>query len=271
MSVVKPAIQFPVLIAYLEGANNYTWLHFRDGEKKLLAKPISYLEEQPELIDFIRIHKTVLVNPICVERLLEPPRPKSAGAVQLERGVVLPVSRRRWSQVEALLPSKLVRVPSLRSRLVTINPVVAPALPVPPPLRSVIVVTDNALSSLLIGEIAAQNWPRCTIHPLEAGTSLPALLGQLQPDELPVFVLLDARTARQERLNTLHLLKADDRLSWIPVVLLVASTDEAIREGYHRQANSVIAVGQEHTQFVETIKRIGHFWLETAALPGVNA
>ena len=52
MSVIKPALQHPERIAYFAGANNYCWIHFRDGEKKLLAKPISYLESQ--LPDFIR-------------------------------------------------------------------------------------------------------------------------------------------------------------------------------------------------------------------------
>lgn len=264
MSVVKPAIQFPVLIAYLAGSNNYTWLHFRNGDKQLLAKPISYLEVQPELTDFIRIHKTMLINPICVVRLLEPPRPKTAGAVELEGGVVLPVSRRRWGEVAALFPDLLTALPSLRSRVVTVQPV---APPEPSALPSIVVVTDNALSALLVQEVADQYWPGSTVHIRAEALPLTATLEQVEPADLPVFIMLDARTARQERLNALQHLKKNSRLSWIPVVLLVGSADEIIREGYYRQANSVIIVGPDHTHFVQIIKRIGQFWLETAALP----
>ncbi len=268
MSVVKPAIQYPVLIAYLEGASNYTWLHFRNGEKQLLAKPISYLEAQPELVDFVRIHKTVLINPVCVERLLPPPRPKMAGTVQLLGGVLLPVSRRRWPSVAAQFQSKLMSMPRLRSRLVTLHRPLAP-VPMPDPARaqSIMVVTDNALSALLMTEVTSQQWPGCRVRVVSQDIPLLDLLRQLPQRDLPVLLVLDARTARQERLDTLQRLKQTADLGWIPVVLLVAATDEAIYDGYYRHANSVIALGREHTQFVQTIKRVGQFWLETAALP----
>lgn len=270
MSVVKPAIQYPILIAYLEGANNYTWLHFRDGEKQLLAKPISYLELQPELVDFVRIHKTILVNPICVEQLVEPPRPKMAAAVQLEGGLTLPVSRRRWVRVATLLQTKLPPPVSLRSRVITVHRAPAPvpvALPDPPP-RSVMAVTSSASSALLLTEIASQQWPHCTLHIVPEAKLLPDLLQRLAKTELPVLLLLDARTARQEQLNALQRIKQTDELCWIPIVLFLASTDNAVRDGYLRQANSVITIGRDHAQFVRALRRVGQFWLETAALPG---
>lgn len=270
MSVVKPAIQYPVLIAYLEGASNYTWLHFRDGDKQLLAKSISYLEKTPELTGFVRAHKTILLNPACVERLVAPPRPKMAGMAVLATGELLPVSRRRWNEVVTLLSFGGVVPPVLRTRSTTEpHP---PALVTAPDRispRSVVAVTDSPSSALLLHETADRRWPQCTFHVRDEALSLPDLLGQLPKSELPVLLLLDARTARQEHLNALRQIKRNDQLRRIPVILLVSPTDKAVYDGYQSLANSVITVSGQHTQFVQTIERVGRFWLETAVLPGM--
>ncbi len=263
MSVIKPAIQYPVLIAYLSGANNYTWLTFRNGEKQLLAKPISYLEEQ--LTGFIRIHKTTLINPACVEKLHYPPRQKMAGAVELEGGLVLPVSRRRWNLVAEQLEPQLTF--HSHEPVSAASPLPTVSSPVIPNQQAVVAVTDDSLSQLLLQQIIGQKWPQYTLHVMAKGTSLPTLFEQLPEHELPVLVLLDARTATLERLHTLERLKQHDKLCRIPVVLLVSATDKAVTNGYQRRANSVICLPGDHAAFSETIERVGQFWLQTASLP----
>ena len=259
MSVIKPAIQYPVLIAYLSGANNYTWLIFRNGEKKLLAKPISYLEEQ--LTGFVRIHKMTLVNPECVQQLHYPPRPKMTGSVELEGGVMLPVSRRRWNQVAE----------QLHPHLLTIDGPITGSASVSTDLSGqpgVMAVTDDAMSRLLLQQIFARKWPQYPLHILAQGDKLMALFEQLPQAELPALVLLDARTATLEQLRTLERLKEDQQLRRIPVLLLVSDMNRAVATGYQRRANSVISLpGGSHAAFTETIERIGQFWLQTASLP----
>lgn len=260
MSIIKPAIQYPVLIAYLSGANNYTWLIFRNGEKKLLAKPISYLEEQ--LAGFIRIHKTTLINPDCVEQLHHPPRPKMAGAVQLEGGVVLPVSRRRWSRVSEQLHLQFADHASR-----ALSPALVPVSTAATARKGIVAVTDDDVSRLLLRRIFEQKWPYHPLHVLAQRDNITPLFEQLPEAKLPVLIVLDARTATPERLRTLERLKEHRQLRQIPVVLLVSATGRAVVNGYQRRANSVICLPDDHAAFSEAIERIGQFWLQTAALP----
>lgn len=93
MPFITQLLEHPSLLAYFSGTNNYTWLQFRNGERRLLAKPLTYFEER--LPAFIRVHKTALVNPSCVTGVQHPARTKMPGYVQMYDGAELPVSRRR--------------------------------------------------------------------------------------------------------------------------------------------------------------------------------
>ncbi|NID11216.1 LytTR family DNA-binding domain-containing protein [Fibrivirga algicola] len=268
MSVVKPAIRHPALIAYLAGANNYTWLHFRNGEKKMLAKPISYLETQ--LPDFIRVHKTALVNPACVEKLQQPPRQRMAGSVQLEGGIVLPVSRRRWREVAlALEPYLFPEVAEVAKNKPAVNetlPGSKPKVETRPTTRSVILVTEES-NTLPIKWALESRWSQYVLHTLNQSSHLPNVLSLLASDELPTLIILDARTLTLERLNTLQLLKQHDHFGHIPVVVVVPPADETIADSYRRRANSVISLSDTQPPLAPTIDRICQFWLRTAALP----
>ena len=266
MSVVKPAIRHPALIAYLAGANNYTWLHFRNGEKKMLAKPISYLETQ--LIGFVRVHKTALVNPACVEKLQQPPRQRMAGSVQLEGGVVLPVSRRRWRDVATALqpflsPEETPATPDQPE----VDQLGVPGLPLPNiTTRSVILVSEEG-NTMPIKWALESRWSQYELHTFTQSSNLPTILSLLTPDELPTLIILDARTLTLERLNTLQLLKQHPQFGQIPVIMVVLPADETIADCYRRGANSVISLADNHPPLAPVIDRICQFWLRTAALP----
>ena len=263
MSVIKPAIRHPSLIAYLSGANNYTWLHFRNGEKKMLAKPISFLETQ--LTDFVRVHKTALVNPACVEKIQHPPRQRMAGSVQLEGGVELPVSRRRWREVvEALNP--YLQPGNVPSDGVPVRLVPATTSTTTGTVRSLILVTeDTGLPT--IKEAMEAKWPQYVLHGQAKSSLLPSVLSLLSADELPTLIMLDARTATLERLNTLEQLKNHPTFGQIPVILLLLPADDTITGGYQRRANSVIVLPDSQTPLTPTLERICEFWLHIAALP----
>lgn len=267
MSVIQSAIQDPLLIDYLSGANNYTWLCFRNGEKKLLAKPISYLEGK--LPSFVRIHKTALINPNSVKKLEHPPRKKMAGAVHLESGVVLPVSRRRWSQVvDALQPSTLIPADTGSTTSTLLETELLPdATLVIEPERSISLVTDDQQSAEELKKLIENQWPRFIVHILHQSALLPVLLDQLPEQEQPAFVLLDARSFTAERFKTLQQLKEDKSLCRIPVILLVGQSDKLVISGYREGANSVIALPARNPQLANAVERICKFWLQTASLP----
>ena len=266
MSVIKPAIH-PEQIAYLAGANNYCWIYFRNGEKKLLAKPISYLESK--LPNFVRVHKTILLNPAYVKRLDHPPSNKMAGKVQLDSGEVFPVSRRRWSQVNDSLQTRLTQVSS------TVEVVNLPGVPDSPEVAqphnvstcSLFFITDDDEKAEQAKQIINIKWPDYQLYTNKKSTILADLLKQLPEREHPTLILLDARTKTMEHLHTLRHLKGDNRLGHIPVILLVSPTDQLIIDGYRSQANSVIPMPAEYVLFKQTIERVCRFWLNIVKLP----
>jgi len=270
MSVIKPILQHPESIVYFLGANNYCWLYFRNGEKKLLAKPISYLESK--LPDFIRVHKTALINPAYVKTLNRPAHQKMSGTIQLENGDIVPVSRRRWQFVFELIE----RYRSTgNSAEVTSG---APAVSIPRqvvnqpegPLQTIILITDDGQNGQLVKQTIESKWPHYQLHYARQSTHLPDLFGQLPQHEYPILLLLDARTTSLERLHTLQRLKKDPRLCRIPAILLVSPTNQSVTDGYQRQANSVISIPEGERSFTQAIERICQFWLRTAALPGTG-
>lgn len=270
MSVIKPAIEHPEQIAYFSGANNYCWVYFRNGEKRLLAKPISYLEGKLPM--FVRVHKTVLVNPAYVKSLYQPPRKKMAGKVYLDSGEVFPVSRRRWPQVAEALQNLYTSEPADHEPDDPINvqaEAVAPKEARLPntPRPTVLLVTDDQQNTVLAEQIIRKKWPGCPFYTAQDSKLLPDWLRDLPKQEYPTLVLLDARTLTLERLHTLRRLKADEQLNRIPVVLLVLPTEQRVNEGYQLQANSVITMPVGYRLFSQTVERICQFWLHTVTLP----
>lgn len=263
MSVIKPTLQFPERIAYLSGANNYCWVCFQDGERKLLAKPISYLEQM--LPHFLRIHKTTLINPTYIKRFEEPPRRKMSGKVFLENGEAFSVSRRRWQQIFETIQEQLAdKAPK--------------AEPTPP--ASVIVrktpaktqqgiwlVTHHKELNALTAYILQQQWPEYGLHAVPQSTYLPDILHEMPERDYPTLLLLDARTATLERLHTLQRLKEDAQLCRIPIILLVSATDQEVIRGYQYQANSVVSLPTGFDQLDQIVERICQFWLKVVVLP----
>lgn len=264
MSVIKPILQQPDQIAYFSGANNYCWTYFRDGGKKLLAKPISYIEDQ--LPAFIRVHKTALVNPTYVTKLYQPPRKKMSGKIYLDGGEVLPVSRRRWDYVVKSLENY-----TLSAQANEESSVLAATQPSRSPsktnLLSVYMLTTHEGSHKLAQKVFQKSWPDYQFHTTDHSVSLPHMLEMLSETELPTLLLLDARTATRERLSTLHQLKASAKLRSIPVILFVLPTDQAVIDGYMHQANSVISAASGHGLSDDILERICQFWLHMVRLP----
>lgn len=269
MSVIKPALQHPDQIAYFLGANNYCWLHFRNGEKKLLAKPISYLESK--LPDFIRVHKTALINPSYIKSLQEPPRRKMAGTVCLDNGELFPVSRRRWTQVVESLQNHTDLCNGSGVKRVLVGSSVSDSNQVAEsagnPSYSILLITDDEQNAVLTEEIVKKRWPDCQFNMRLKSAILPDLLKQLPEQEHPILILLDARTTTMERLRTLQRLKEDIQLKHIPIVLLALPTDQTVTYGYQQKANSVITMPTGYRLFSQIIERICQFWLNTVILP----
>jgi two-component system LytT family response regulator len=83
-------------ITHLEGEGNYTYIHTRQGKKHLVSKTLKVVMEILQA-DFIRIHKSFIINPVHVAAQLEPDR------LLLSCGRKVPIARRRMREIQELL------------------------------------------------------------------------------------------------------------------------------------------------------------------------
>ena len=82
-----------------------------------------------------------------------------------------------------------------------------------------------------------------------------------QANPRPGLILLDINLPKLNGLDVLKVIKKDDKLMKIPVVMLtVSKRDEDIIKGYGCGCNSFIQKPVESGKFVEVIKQIGLYW-----------
>ena len=62
----------PDEILLLQADVNYTVVHFKNGEKFIVATPLKSLQSRLEPFNFYRTHKSFLVNLNCVKHFSEP-------------------------------------------------------------------------------------------------------------------------------------------------------------------------------------------------------
>lgn len=248
MSLIVNALRHPILISHLTGANNYSYIHFRNGEQLMISKSLRFLEKK--LPYFIRVHKTALINPDCLKEIISPPHAKTSGSVVLEDGKTIPVSRRQWSVLtQKIQPNEKVVQPE----------------------RSIALISSDTTKALLMRQLIADHWPQTLLHVIENGSMLPHLLLSLTEADRPALILIDLRQATPSRLNLLQELKETPQLQWVPVVLLVSpgANLNVTGSGYALQANSAVVVSDNNSQFVAIMEHICHYWLTMAALPRV--
>ncbi|MDZ4822330.1 MAG: LytTR family DNA-binding domain-containing protein [Flavobacteriales bacterium] len=81
-------------IVHLEAENNCTMLFFRDGTKYLDTKTLKIFEETLPDDDFMRIHKSHIVNMNCISEYLS----HDGGLAVMKDGYHVPVSRNKLSE-----------------------------------------------------------------------------------------------------------------------------------------------------------------------------
>lgn len=78
----------------------------------------------------------------------------------------------------------------------------------------------------------------------------------------PKVVLLDMKLPRLDGLEVLRRIKADERTSAIPVVMMSSSREERdVAESYRLGVNSYIVKPVDFDQFAEAIRKVGHYWV----------
>ncbi len=78
-------------IVFCQGEANYTHIHLNDGKKLLVSKPLIEIEEILSGFEFIRTHKTYVINKKHVSSFIK----SDGGYLKMNNGTSIPVSRRK--------------------------------------------------------------------------------------------------------------------------------------------------------------------------------
>ena len=84
----------------------------------------------------------------------------------------------------------------------------------------------------------------------------------------PGLVLLDLNMPGMDGRKTLEVIKMDDALKRLPVIILTTSADERdIQACYQAGANTYVQKPVSFDGLIEAIKRLKSYWFEIALLP----
>jgi|SRR5579859_6043603 len=85
---------------------------------------------------------------------------------------------------------------------------------------------------------------------------------------LPTLVILDLKLPKLDGLGVLRALRADERTSLIPVVILTSSKEEQdLIHSYSLGANSYVRKPVDFAEFQEAVRVLGIYWLMTNQPP----
>jgi CheY-like chemotaxis protein len=140
---------------------------------------------------------------------------------------------------------------------------------------SILLVEDNEGDILLTLEAFSELNVRTSINVVRDGADALAFLrkeGKYAACEVPRLILLDINMPGMNGIELLEHIKSDELLKRIPVLMLTTSSSSAdIRACYDRSANCFITKPIDFGKFLEVVRSIERFWLNTAQLPGAAA
>lgn len=82
-----------------------------------------------------------------------------------------------------------------------------------------------------------------------------------RPAGNPAVVLLDLKMPRVDGLEVLRIVRADESLSAVPVVMLTSSTEERdLVESYALGVNAYVVKPVAFSDFLDAVRNLGLFW-----------
>jgi CheY-like chemotaxis protein len=77
----------------------------------------------------------------------------------------------------------------------------------------------------------------------------------------PIFVLLDIKMPKVNGLEVLRIIKAEENLKIIPVVMLTSSRETPdLAECYKNGVNAYVVKPVDFAEFIKAVKHLGIFW-----------
>ena len=135
----------------------------------------------------------------------------------------------------------------------------------------ILLVEDNPGDIRLTQEVLKDGKIHNHLSIAEDGVQALAFLQQQPPyDDAPHpdLILLDLNLPKKGGQEVLEVIKADQRLRRIPVIILTTSlAEEDIVRAYNLHANCYIVKPINLDQFIKVVKSIEEFWLTIVKLP----
>ena len=135
----------------------------------------------------------------------------------------------------------------------------------------ILLVEDNPGDVRLMMEALKEGKLFCNTHVVGDGEE--ALQYLYQEDRYadaprPDLILLDLNLPKKDGREVLKVVKSDDRLRSIPVVVLTTSTaEEDVFRSYNLQANCYVTKPVDMDQFIKLVQSIEDFWFTIVKLP----
>ncbi len=135
----------------------------------------------------------------------------------------------------------------------------------------VLLVEDNPGDVRLTREALKDGKVWNNLHVVEDGEAAIAYARHAPPYAdmpRPDLILLDLNLPKRDGREVLAMLKADEDLRRIPVVVLTTSSAEQdILKAYNLNANCYITKPVDFDQFIGVVKAVEEFWLTIVKLP----
>jgi CheY-like chemotaxis protein len=135
----------------------------------------------------------------------------------------------------------------------------------------ILLVEDNPADVLLTQEAFEEaDFPYHLHHARDGVEALAFLRREPHYADVPRpdVVLMDLNMPRMSGLEVLDILKLDEELRSIPVIVLTTSRAESdIWRSYNLHANAYIPKPVSIGDFVEVVRSLGNFWFKRVALP----
>jgi CheY-like chemotaxis protein len=131
----------------------------------------------------------------------------------------------------------------------------------------ILLIEDDPADAMLIREALHENAMARAVTQVEDGV---AALEHLRDPAYgrPDLIVLDLNMPRMNGREVLDVLKNDDELKTIPVVVLSTSgAPEDVSGAYRRHANAYVTKPVSFDDFVHIVKTIDAFFLDTAVKP----
>ncbi len=135
----------------------------------------------------------------------------------------------------------------------------------------ILMVEDNPGDVRLTREALSSGKVRNQLHVVEDGVAALDYLYRRGPYECvnrPDLILLDLNLPKKDGREVLAVIKKDESLRTIPVVVLTTSqAEEDVLRAYDLNANCYVTKPVDLNQFNRIVQAIEHFWLTIVTLP----